>query len=72
MSSSYQPKRKELAKVKVVSSQKYKENRSKFRLVGKMLTAVVTCFVQSIFQDLRERRRNKRFERKTKRKKVKK
>ena len=35
------------------------------------LTAVVTCFVQSIFQDLRERR-NKRFERKIKRKKVKK
>ncbi len=34
MSSVYQPKRKEMAKVKVVSSQHYKENRKKLRLIG--------------------------------------
>lgn len=34
MSNVYQPKRKELAKVKVVSSKMYDENRSKLRLVG--------------------------------------
>lgn len=34
MSSVYQPKRKELAKVKVVSSQTYKNNRSMLKLVG--------------------------------------
>ena len=34
MSNVYQPKRKELAKVKVVSSQHYDDNRSKLRLVG--------------------------------------
>jgi hypothetical protein len=34
MSSVYQPKRKELAKVKVVSSQTYKNNRKRFKLVG--------------------------------------
>ena len=34
MSSVYQPKRKELAKVKVVSSESYSNNRSKMRLVG--------------------------------------
>ncbi len=34
MSNVYQPKRKELAKVKVVSSQHYAENRKKFHLVG--------------------------------------
>ena len=34
MSSVYQPKRKELAKVKVVSSQTYKNNRSRLKLVG--------------------------------------
>lgn len=34
MSNVYQPKRKELAKVKVVSSQFYDDNRSKLRLVG--------------------------------------
>ena len=34
MSSTYQPKRKELAKVKTVSSEHYSNNRSKFSLVG--------------------------------------
>lgn len=34
MSSVYQPKRKELAKVKVVSSQYYGNNRAKFKFVG--------------------------------------
>lgn len=34
MSSIYQPKRKELAKVKVVSTQTYSENRNKFRYIG--------------------------------------
>ena len=34
MSSVYQPKRKELAKVKVISTQAYDKNRSKLKLVG--------------------------------------
>ena len=34
MSSVYQPKRKELAKVKVVSSQNYANNRIRYKLVG--------------------------------------
>ena len=34
MSNVYQPKRKELAKVRVVSSQAYDDNRSKLRLIG--------------------------------------
>lgn len=34
MSSNYQPKRKELAKVKVVSSNDYIKNRKRLRLVG--------------------------------------
>ena len=34
MSSVYQPKRKELAKVKVVSTEDYKNNRSKLRFIG--------------------------------------
>ena len=34
MSSVYQPKRKELAKVKVVSSQNYGNNRSRYKFVG--------------------------------------
>ena len=34
MSNVYQPKRKELARVKVVSSKTYDNNRSKFRLIG--------------------------------------
>lgn len=34
MSSVYQPKRKELAKVKVVSSQSYGNNRIRYKLVG--------------------------------------
>lgn len=34
MSSVYQPRRKELAKVKVVSTEQYKNNRSKLKLVG--------------------------------------
>lgn len=34
MSSVYQPKRKELAKVKVVSSEKYSKNRKNTKLVG--------------------------------------
>lgn len=45
MSSVYQPKRKELAKVKVVSSQSYKNNRSKYNFVGRVkrgYTAFIT------------------------------
>ncbi len=45
MSSVYQPKRKELANVKVVSSQTYKNNRSLFKFVGRVkrgYTAFVT------------------------------
>lgn len=45
MSNVYQPKRKELAKVKVVSTQTYSKNRSKFKLVGSVqrgYTAFVT------------------------------
>ena len=34
MSSVYQPKRKELAKVKIVSSEVYSLNRNKFQFVG--------------------------------------
>ena len=34
MSSIYQPKRKELAKVKVVSTEIYKNNRAKLKFVG--------------------------------------
>lgn len=34
MSRNYQPKRKELAKVKVVSTEHYKNNRSKLKFVG--------------------------------------
>lgn len=34
MSNVYQPKRKELAKVKVVSSDTYSKGRSKYRFVG--------------------------------------
>ncbi len=34
MSRNYQPKRKELAKVKVVSSEKYGKNRSNLKYVG--------------------------------------
>ncbi len=34
MSNVYQPKRKELAKVKIVSTETYKNNRSKLKLVG--------------------------------------
>ena len=34
MSSVYQPKRKELAKVKIVSTETYKNNRSKLKLIG--------------------------------------
>ncbi len=34
MSSVYQPKRKELAKVKVVSTEHYKNNRSTLKFVG--------------------------------------
>lgn len=34
MSSVYQPKRKELAKVKVVSSQTYSQNRKKLKFIG--------------------------------------
>lgn len=34
MSSVYQPKRKELAKVKVVSSQYYGNNRTRYKFVG--------------------------------------
>lgn len=34
MSSVYQPKRKELAKVKVVSTQTYSSNRNKYKFIG--------------------------------------
>ncbi len=34
MSSIYQPKRKELAKVKVMSSENYSKNRKKLNLIG--------------------------------------
>ena len=34
MSSVYQPKRKELAKVKVVSSETYTKHRASFRFIG--------------------------------------
>ena len=34
MSSAYQPKRKELAKVRVVSTDTYNKNRNKFRFVA--------------------------------------
>ena len=34
MSSAYQPKRKELAKVRVVSTDAYNKNRNKFRFVA--------------------------------------
>ena len=34
MSNIYQPKRKELAKVKVVSTETYSKNRSNFKFVG--------------------------------------
>lgn len=34
MSSIYQPKRKELAKVKVVTSETYGKNRNKYKFVG--------------------------------------
>lgn len=34
MSNVYQPKRKELAKVKVVSSETYRNSRSKYKFVG--------------------------------------
>lgn len=45
MSNVYQPKRKELAKIKVISSQTYKENRGKYKFVGSVqrgYTAFVT------------------------------
>ena len=44
MSNVYQPKRKELAKVKVISTETYKKNRSKLRLVGS-IQRVVPNFV---------------------------
>lgn len=45
MSNVYQPKRKELAKVKVISSTTYRNNRSKFKFVGSVqrgYTAFIT------------------------------
>ena len=45
MSNIYQPKRKELAKVKVVSSETYRNSRSKYKFVGRVrrgYTAFVT------------------------------
>lgn len=45
MSNVYQPKRKELAKVKVVSTQSYSENRNRYNFVGSVqrgYTAFVT------------------------------
>lgn len=40
MSNVYQPKRKELAKVKVVSTETYKNNRSMLKLVGSVQRVV--------------------------------
>lgn len=45
MSNVYQPKRKELAKVKVISSGTYRNERSKYKFVGSVqrgYTAFVT------------------------------
>ena len=45
MSNVYQPKRKELAKVKVVSTEEYCNNRSKFKFIGSIqrgYTAFIT------------------------------
>lgn len=45
MSSVYQPKRKELAKVKVISSGEYRQNKKKFKFIGEVrrgYTAFVT------------------------------
>lgn len=44
MSSVFQPKRKELAKVEVVSTEAYKNNRSKLKLIGS-IQRVVPNFV---------------------------
>ena len=44
MSNVYQPKRKELAKVEVVSSQSYGNNRARYKLVGSV-QRVCTNFV---------------------------
>lgn len=44
MSNVYQPKRKELANVKVISTETYKNNRSQLRLVGS-IQRVVPNFV---------------------------
>jgi len=46
MSSVYQPKRKELARVKVVSSTFYSKNRSQYRFVG-CVQRGYTAFVTS-------------------------
>ena len=45
MSNVYQPKRKEMAQVKVVSSEMYRKNRTKFKCIGSVqrgFTAFVT------------------------------
>ena len=42
MSNVYQPKRKELAKVKVVSTQVYENNRSKLKFVGRVKRGYTT------------------------------
>lgn len=42
MSNVYQPKRKELAKVKVMSSGQYNENRSKYKFVGSVQRGYTT------------------------------
>ena len=45
MSNVYQPKRKELAKVKVISTEYYRNNRSKFNFIGSVqrgYTAFIT------------------------------
>ena len=53
MSSVYQPKRKELAKVKVISSTAYTNNRSRLRLVGT---------VQRSYSNFVTTQRNKKLE----------
>ena len=51
MSSVYQPKRKEYAKVKIVSSEDYKKNRSIYKYVGSVnrgLTNFITTKINGL------------------------
>ena len=49
MSNVYQPKRKELAKVKVVSTQVYENNRSKLKFVGRVKRGYTTFITRKTF-----------------------